>query len=105
MTKRPAPAKLIVRETRTGRFHLSNFGVTTGGSDRTQPFIIIVQDARGHVIAESDVVTAASLGIADRGREDYDCDKFRQRDFFVRDPHNTVKPASPIARRVPWKII
>ena len=36
-----------VRETRNGWFHLTNFGVECGGTDRNESFIFVVRDRRG----------------------------------------------------------
>ena len=94
-----------VNETRSGRFHLSGFGVSAGGVTRDTPIAFRVIGRSGRVLLQSHPTTAASLGIAGRGREDYDANGFRQSDLVVRDPSTGVlTPNSAIGRRIPWII-
>jgi len=93
---------LEIRETANGRFHLSGFGVAIGGPNRDVPFTFHVLDAQGELIAESAASTATELGIAERGRGDYDRNQFRQTDFFVARDGGAPQPCSAIARRVRW---
>ncbi|WP_426750713.1 hypothetical protein [Myxococcus sp. Y35] len=104
----PDPAASVrcfdIFETDTGRFHLTGFGVSTGGVNRDIPFVFRVIDRRNKVLLESQPTTAAALGIAARGRVDYNRDGFHQRDIVVRDSSSRqVTPASAIGRRTPWK--
>ncbi|MFP2897625.1 hypothetical protein [Corallococcus sp. 4LFB] len=93
-----------IRETATGRFHLADFGVSTGGINRDIPVVFRIVDRRDNVLLESQPTTAATLHIAARGRVDYDRDGFHQRDIVVHDSSNgQVAPASAIGRRIPWK--
>ena len=87
-----------IQPSSTGRFHLTGFGKSTGGINRDIKFIFRVFDEKNQIIAESHPHTAAELGIAAAGRQDYDRDQFRQSDFFVNGKAN-----SSIARRVRWK--
>jgi hypothetical protein len=85
-----------IHESRNGRFHLNKFGVEIGGENRDKPFVFRIFNAAGTVIAESCEVTARGLGIAEKGRTDYDRNLFHQKDFFAQNG----QPNSPIARRV-----
>ncbi|NOJ90185.1 hypothetical protein HNV26_31965 [Myxococcus xanthus] len=89
-----------IRETGTGRFHLSQMGKTIGGSERDVPFRFQVVDASGGVIAESSEETARGLGIAERGRRDYDADKYHQTDFMKWECGQGLVPFQALARRV-----
>jgi hypothetical protein len=92
-----------IRETENKRFHLNEFGRAVGGKERDKQFVFVVKDRRTNEIARSEPVTAAELRIAERGRGDYDNNKFHQKDFFKRDDETgTPQPHSAIARRVPW---
>lgn len=87
-----------VKENENGKTHLQNFGVRIGGVDRRSPFVFRVFDAKEELIAESLPVTAHDLGIAARGRMDYDRNKFHQSHFF-----QDGQPHSAIGRRIRWK--
>ncbi len=91
-----------VRETSTGRFHLAGFGAEYGGSDRDESFIFVVRDRHGCEVARSLPCTARQLSIAERGRRDYDANRFHQSDFFKRDAGGGPIPHSAIARRARW---
>jgi hypothetical protein len=82
-----------VIENGKGRYHLSKFGIATGGNDRKRPFRIRIIDRNGQVIRVSEVTTAADLGIANAGRGDYDKNLYRIIDF----------PNSAVANHVVWK--
>ena len=91
-----------VRETSTGRFHLVGFGAEYGGTDRDESFIFVVRDRQGCEVARSLPYTARQLSIAERGRRDYDADRFHQSDFFKRDAGGGPIAHSAIARRARW---
>jgi len=90
----------VVRETSTGRFHLSQFGRAIGGPDREAPFRFQVLDAAGEPLAESGEVTAKELGIAERGRCDYDADNYHQTDFVMWEEGQGLVPYQALAKRV-----
>ena len=94
------PREFVVKETSSGRFHLAGFGVTCGGMDRATPFVLVVQDQRGREIGRSHPTTAQELGIAERGRGDYDLDKFHRTDFLKVVGGRLVPSAQ--ARRAAW---
>ncbi|MCY4384586.1 MAG: hypothetical protein OXE44_15725 [Nitrospinae bacterium] len=89
-----------VRETRNGRFHLSNFGVRCGGTDRNESFIFVVRDRHGNEVARSSPTTARELSIAERGTRDYDANRYHLTDFFKMDAGPV--PHSALARRLQW---
>ena len=91
-----------VRETPTGRFHLTDFGVECGGTSRDESFIFVVRDQHGCEVAHSLPATARQLSIAERGTRDYDANRFHQTDFFKKDAGGVPVPHSAIARRAQW---
>lgn len=91
-----------VMETSTGRFHLAGFGVDCGGTDRNESFVFVVRDGYGREVARSLPTTARQLLIAERGRRDYDANRFRQTDFFKRATGGRPVPDSAIAGRCRW---
>lgn len=91
-----------VRETSTGRFHLTGFGVKCGGADRNGSFVFVVRDRDGREVARSLPTTARQLSIAERGRRNYDANRLRQRDFFKRAADGRPVPDSAVARRCRW---
>ena len=92
-----------IRENAAGRFHLERFGVRCGGIDRDEVFFFVVRRSDGEEIARSSPTTARDLGIAERGRKDYDLDLFHRTDFFVARGALPPIPGSAIARRATWE--
>jgi len=95
--------RVLIRESASGRFHLAGFGISIGGANRRRVFVVIVLDRGGNIIMKSHPTTALDLGIAARGRGDYDNDNFHQADIVVRDRTGAVVPHSAIGRRIPWR--
>lgn len=91
-----------VVETSTGRFHLAGFGVNCGGTDRNESFVFVVRDRYGREMARSLPATARQLLIAERGRREYDANRFHQTDFFKRAADGRPVPDSAVARRCRW---
>jgi hypothetical protein len=91
----------VVRETDTGRFHLAQFGQSIGGPNRDKPFRFEVFSADGELLAQSGKVTAKELGIAERGRGDYDADRYHQTDFLIWEEGERLVPHRAPAKRVP----
>ena len=91
-----------VKETRNGRFHLTNFGVKCGGTDRNESFIFVVRDRHGYEVARSLPTTTRQLSIAERGTRDYDANRYHLTDFFKIDVRRGPVPHSALARRLQW---
>jgi len=91
-----------IKENDAGNFHFDHFGSKVGGDRRDVPVVFIVLDAEGKLIAKSTkAYTAKDLNIADKGRQDYDNNKYHNSHFFVRKD-NRVVPNSALARYIEW---
>ncbi len=91
----------IIKENTNGNFGMSGFGINIGGNDRNNKFRFVIQNVKGQDIYVSDETTAKELGIAARGRGDYDKNCFWKSNF-IQINDNELILSSAISRRINW---
>ncbi|MCX7978079.1 MAG: hypothetical protein N2578_03660 [Bdellovibrionaceae bacterium] len=74
--------EFVVRETSERKFHFVGFGISVGGADGTEPFVV-VKNKSGRTIAVTAPTSARELGVAEFPLDEYTKDLITVRDVFV----------------------